>query len=181
MNTKLLWAIAFASMSITTLQAHVGSHTDTAAVKTEKKIEGYKEIHTKDLSSLLRSNPAVVVVDARTAQYDDGKRIPGAKFIPYDTKDEIILSSLTDKGATIVVYCTSSECPLSKYLAERLVKLGYKNVWKYPDGLQDWESTNNPVEKVKPGQINGMKAAEPALKKAAITPTPESKPTPAKS
>lgn len=118
-------------------------------LKAEQAPQGYKEIHTKELKDLLRTNSAVVVIDARSKEYDDGQRIGNAKALPYDSKDEEIKKVIPNKDATIVVYCVSQACPVSKYLAERLVKLGYKNVLKYPEGLEGWGTTDKSKTDVK--------------------------------
>lgn len=132
------------------LQAEKVVSSVSTPSKTPTKVEAapkeYKEIHTEELRSLLKSNPSVVLIDVRSL--DDGTRIPGAKFMPYDTKEEVILANLPDKNATIVVYCVSVECPVSKFMAKRLAKMGYKNVYKFPEGIEGWEASGNPIDKV---------------------------------
>lgn len=116
----------------------------------------YKTIHTKELFELLKTNPSIVLVDTDTSEFDEGKRIPGALFIPYDTRDDIIAKAIPNKDSTIVIYCTSAICPNAKLFAGRLVEMGYKNIIKYADALEDWESSGYPIEKVKPGKISGL-------------------------
>lgn len=110
--------------------------------------KGYKEIHTEELKKLIDSGQPFVLIDARK-KITVGT-LPGAKHLPYDAEEEVIkrVLSTADKGTMIVVYCTRAECPLSKYLAEKLVGDGYTNVYKYPEGLEEWMKTN-PIDKVK--------------------------------
>jgi len=114
-----------------------------------KCAKGAKVAHvtTDQLAGLLG---AVVVVDARTAKYDDGKRIPGAISVPADATAEQIIAALPDKSAKVVVYCTSPKCPASAKLAKTLVKHGYTAVQKYPDGIEGWVAAGQPTTQATP-------------------------------
>lgn len=116
-------------------------HTKSSTIN-----KGYKEIHTKDLEKLIKSQAKITIVDSRTKSEDDGKRVPKAIFVPLDAKDDEVHAKLNDKNAEIIVYCESSDCPVSKYMAERLVKMGYKNVTRYLEGIEGWESSKLPIE-----------------------------------
>ena len=48
-----------------------------------------------------------------------------------------------------MAYCTNKRCPASAMLATKLTGMGYKNVWKYPDGIDGWESNGKKVAKTK--------------------------------
>jgi rhodanese-related sulfurtransferase len=106
---------------------------------------GYREIHTDELAAFLRAHPEAVLVDARSREYDDGKRIGNAKHIPYYSSDEEITKALPDKNALLVVYCINVRCPASQYLVDKLVELQYKNIVKYPEGLEEWIEKGHPV------------------------------------
>jgi rhodanese-related sulfurtransferase len=108
----------------------------------------YKMIHTAELKKLLASNDNFLIFDARPKKFQDDAVLPKAKYLPSDSADDIILKMAPDKSQKIVVYCASIECPASKYLAERMVYLGYTNVFKYPEGIDGWEKAGN--EFVKP-------------------------------
>jgi len=45
---------------------------------------------------------------------------------------------LPDKGAAIVTYCSNTARPNSGQVAAQLARLGYTNVRKYAEGIQDW-------------------------------------------
>lgn len=126
---------------------HAHNHSDEAL--NEEK--GYREINSHALAELIRSHGhSIEIVDARNVAHDDGKRIPGAKVIPLNATIENITANLPDKNAKIIVYCSNSNCPLSALMANRLFRMGYKNVWKYSGGIEEWEVSGQKIEKGKP-------------------------------
>ncbi len=110
--------------------------------------QAYSTINTESLKALVASGESVVIVDARSGKYDDGRRIPGAISLAADASKETIKQALPDKGAKIVAYCSSEKCPASANLAKRLVKYGYSNVHKYPEGIAGWTASGNTVTTV---------------------------------
>lgn len=134
------------------LNAHDNYNIRSASVPEfqQKQEERYKTIHTEELKEKIRQSPSsFVIVDARSAEDDDGQRIPGAIFLPFDAEEKVIVSTLPNKEATIVVYCTSVDCPISEMLADRLVQMGYVHVMKYAEGIEGWQKSGNKVETVK--------------------------------
>ncbi|WP_068471320.1 rhodanese-like domain-containing protein [Candidatus Protochlamydia phocaeensis] len=125
----------------------------TVQKKYEKLAQSYKIIHTNEFKNLLKKPSLITVVDARPSDDDDGKRIPGAKSVPFDANEETIKGALPSKEAAIVVYCTDKECPISEIMAERLIKMGYTHVLRYIDGVEGWEAEGNKVS-----MANGIKA-----------------------
>jgi rhodanese-related sulfurtransferase len=106
-----------------------------------------KDITTPVLKSLLESGAPVVVLDARTGQYDDGRRIPGAKALSPEATAEQAAKLIPEKSSLVVVYCSNLQCPASRMLGKRLHDLGYENVLEYAFGIQGWADAGNEVEK----------------------------------
>lgn len=129
--------------------AHEGHNHSKATKEASSDDLGYKEIKAEEVLKLINSKTPVVILDTRPSKYDDGIRIKGAKWVPYDAKNEAIKEAAPDKKALIIVYCEGADCPLSRYMAERLVKMGYTNVKKYPEGIEGWLSEGYPVDKTK--------------------------------
>jgi rhodanese-related sulfurtransferase len=63
--------------------------------------------------------------------------------IPYDEIEQN-LSQLPAKDATIVLYCRSGR--MSQIAVEKLVSLGYTNIWNLSGGMADWEQTGFDLE-----------------------------------
>jgi rhodanese-related sulfurtransferase len=90
---------------------------------------------------------AVTVVEALGPIYYDDAHLPGAINIPHDRVDALAPSLLPDKDARIVVYCSNTACQNSVVASQRLVELGYRNVFEYVDGKQDWVEAGLPIER----------------------------------
>jgi rhodanese-related sulfurtransferase len=92
----------------------------------------------------------LVLVDALPESYYAQQHLPGALNLVADDVEARAAALLSDKDAAIVTYCSNRACPNSGQVAARLEKLGYTNVRKYPDGIQDWVEAGLPTEQGAP-------------------------------
>lgn len=92
----------------------------------------------------------LVLVDALPESYYLQQHLPGALNLVADDVEAAAEALLPDKDAAIVTYCSNRACPNSGQVAVRLEKLGYTNVRKYPDGIQDWVEAGLPTEQGAP-------------------------------
>ena len=104
------------------------------------------QVHTQDIQHLISTGKPLLILDARTQPYDDLTRIPGAKLLPYNATERQISQTIPSKDTLVVVYCTSTKCPASRYMAERLTRLGYRNINTYQEGIVAWIASGNPIE-----------------------------------
>ena len=88
----------------------------------------------------------VTVVDALPADYYDQQHLPGALNLVEAEVGTRASQLLPDKSAAIVTYCSNAACGNSEAVAVLLTKLGYANVRKYRDGIQDWVEAGLPTE-----------------------------------
>jgi rhodanese-related sulfurtransferase len=88
----------------------------------------------------------VIVVDALGATYYRDQHLPGAVNLVEDEVEAKAAELLPDKDAAIVTYCSNVGCNNSQAVANRLAALGYTNVRKYREGIQDWVEAGLPVE-----------------------------------
>lgn len=88
----------------------------------------------------------VTVVDALGGEYYAKQHLPGA--VPLVEADVAARAPrlLPDRHAPIVTYCSNPACPNSGRVAEQLASLGYTNVRKYREGIEDWVAAGLPVE-----------------------------------
>ena len=116
--------------------------------KTKKDTEGmtgkaaYHKLSAEEAYEMMASQE-VVVVDVRTREEYDGGHIENAVLVPNESIGSEMPEALPDKEATLLIYCRSGR--RSKQAAEKLLKLGYQNVYDF-GGVIDW-----PYELVKEG------------------------------
>ncbi|MEV6065048.1 rhodanese-like domain-containing protein [Nocardia sp. NPDC052001] len=89
---------------------------------------------------------AVTVLDALGGEYYAKAHLPGAIALVEADVETLAPRLLPDKTAAIVTYCSNAACPNSQNVAGKLERLGYTNVRKYRDGIQDWAEAGLPIE-----------------------------------
>lgn len=77
----------------------------------------------------------VTIVDVRTAKEYKENHIENAILIPNESIGSQKPEQLPDTNAVILVYCRSGR--RSKEASEKLVELGYKNIYDF-GGIIDW-------------------------------------------
>ncbi|MGD8676220.1 MAG: rhodanese-like domain-containing protein [Desulfobacterales bacterium] len=138
---------------------------EAGAVKLVREVQrgGYDVVTTQELKKWIDSVKDLVVVD--TMPYEDSykkQHVPGAvQFLfpipdmkEWDAKEtdgktlEDFKKVLGDnKDKLIVIYCGFVKCTRSHNGAAWAVKLGYKNVYRYPGGVFAWKGADFPIEK----------------------------------
>jgi rhodanese-related sulfurtransferase len=92
-------------------------------------------------------NQGVIFIDSRSKEeYADG-HIKGAINIPFyeSEKYEDVLNKI-DKNEIIVTYCSGEDCDTSILHGDELFEKGYKRVYIFHGGWDDWLETGYPVE-----------------------------------
>jgi phage shock protein E len=101
----------------------------------------YTEISVKGLQSML-DNKDFTFVNVHIPYEGD---IPNTDIsIPYNEIEANLDMLPADKNAQIVLYCRSDR--MSTIAAEKLVGLGYTNVWNLTGGMVAWERAGLPLE-----------------------------------
>ena len=77
----------------------------------------------------------VTIVDVRTQQEYREKHIPDAVLVPNETIEDEAKDKLPDTDAVLIVHCRTGV--RSKQASDKLVQMGYKNVYVF-GGINDW-------------------------------------------
>lgn len=96
-----------------------------------------QRISAEDLRKRMKSDNCPVIINALTEDAFMAKHIPGSINIP-EGNAEMAKNILPDKNQDIVVYCANADCDASPNLAEKLMDMGYENVWDFEEGLAGW-------------------------------------------
>jgi rhodanese-related sulfurtransferase len=102
-------------------------------------------ISREELQAAIDAGSATIV-DALGGDYYAKQHLPGAVALAPGDVDARAATVLPDKDAVIVTYCTGPSCPNSGQVADRLTALGYANVRKYREGIEDWTGAGLPTE-----------------------------------
>src|SRR5215216_1322547 len=102
----------------------------------------YKNVTPKELNTLLKNKDFTFV----NVHIPFAGNIAGTDLsIAYDQIEQNLSQLLADKNAKIVLYCRSGH--MSQIAAEKLVSLGYTNVWNLNGGMIDWEKEGFEIQK----------------------------------
>lgn len=106
-------------------------------------------ISRDELAASIRTGD-VVLVDALPESYFAQQHLPGAINLVVEDVATRAGELLPDKDAPIVTYCSNTACSNSGQVAAALESLGYRNVRKYAEGIQDWVEAGLPTEPAQP-------------------------------
>jgi rhodanese-related sulfurtransferase len=139
---KLLPALAVLSATALLTAGLAGCGRQAGVQKKPDDAAGtYRTITPEAYKKMLDDGNAVILVDVRTPEEYAAERLEGAVNIPVETIGDTGPEQLPDRDAVIVLYCRSGNRTVTA--AEKLLKLGYKNVYDM-GGIIDW-----PYETVK--------------------------------
>jgi rhodanese-related sulfurtransferase len=162
-----LFVIGLTSPSLAKNKFEKEVEKEQGAVKLVREVQrgGYDVITIKELKDMIDSGKNVLIIDTMPYEASYKKaHIPGAEQflfpIPemkeWNTKetggktvDDFKALLGPDKNKTIVVYCGFVKCTRSHNGAMWAVKLGYKNVLRFPGGIFAWKGARYPTEKAK--------------------------------
>jgi len=166
---RSLWSVLVAVLLVFSLAGGAMAAWGTRELDMEKSVVtftaevqrgGYKVVVTQDLKSWIDQKKAMLIVD--TMPFEDSykkQHVPGAvqmlfpipEMTTIDDKTRTDLEKLLgpDKDRLIVFYCGFVKCTRSHNGAMWAVKLGYKNVYRYPGGIKGWDEAGYPIGKVK--------------------------------
>ncbi len=101
-----------------------------------KKTNSYEKISQAEAYEMMQKNSDIVILDVRTPEEFASGHIKNAINIPNESIGIGIVDELTDKNATILIYCRSGN--RSKQAASKLEKLGYGNIYEF-GGINTWK------------------------------------------
>jgi len=115
-------------------QPTTGENAINAVEEEEIKQAEYIKLTPEEAKDMIDNND-VIILDVRTEEEFRQGHIEGAILIPDYELHELAEEKLTDKDATILIYCRSGN--RSKLASNLLIGMGYQNVYDF-GGILDW-------------------------------------------
>ena len=100
-----------------------------------------KNISKKDLKKMIKNNEEFILINVLGKEYFRQSHIMGSINIPISDEnfDKKVMQKINDLNKKIVVYCANKHCSASPRAAKHLEQLGFKNVYDYEGGIEDWD------------------------------------------
>ncbi len=128
----MLFLLALATVACGTASANVPASTPSG-VKVTVAGGSYTNVDAKTLKQML-DHKNFTLVNVHIPYI--GELANTDAFIPYNEIEQKVSQLPSDKNAMIVLYCSSGH--MSTTAAQKLVALGYTNVWNLDGGMSGW-------------------------------------------
>jgi len=138
---KIIVATLISLLFLSACQSKV---VDLSGEKVDVNGGSYTNINSQQLEAMFKDKDFVLVNVHIPFEGD----IPNTDLsIPYDkiTETQYLSQLPSDKNAKVILYCRSGR--MSQIAAEKLVSLGYTNIWNLKEGMVEWEQAGYEIEK----------------------------------
>lgn len=117
--------------------------------QTEKPIESFSEPKAIKLDFAYKLfKDGIKFIDSRSVEEFSEGHIKGAVNIPfYGSENHMETINRLSKNETIVTYCSSADCDISILAGDELFEMGFKRVYVYVGGYDEWTRNNYPTSK----------------------------------
>ena len=107
---------------------------------------GQNQIDAAQTEQMLQADTSIQLVDLRTpGELERTGKIAGAHPINYNSPDFQTQMAQLDKEKPVLIYCASGG--RSGKTAPQLVKMGFKQVYEYSGGMNDWLAKGKATER----------------------------------
>ena len=115
----------------------------TLAAATTANAHPVSVLSLSEVRTLLDGRDAVYIYDANDRESYLAGHIPGARWVQYNAVTAADLPPAKD--AKLIFYCYNPQCGASEQAAAHAMALGFRNVWRMPEGIQGWRAAKMPV------------------------------------
>lgn len=123
-------------------------NVQTTPMEEKVTVATLDEVSAAELQVLIDTNPELVIIDARAPEQFAQGHIPNAiQMRPDDLTTEKLAALAPSKETALVFYCGNRQCPASGKAAHKAAEEGYTTLYKYTDGIEDWQAKGLPVAK----------------------------------
>jgi len=111
-------------------------------------IPGSTVVDAEKLIELVGIIPSLLLIDARIRMDRKQGYIEGSISLPdIETDCNSLAKIISSKAAPVLFYCNGPKCARSGKSVIKANECGYKNVFWFRGGLEEWNNKNYPVLK----------------------------------
>lgn len=111
-------------------------------------IPGTILVNAEQAVEIILANPKLVVIDARHSEEYNKGHIEGAiNLLDSDLTPEILARHAASKDTPLLIYCNGARCLRSSNAAKKAVAWGYKKIYWFRGGWNEWIEKKLPITK----------------------------------
>ena len=111
-------------------------------------ITGTKTVNADQIIELVTKKADLVILDNRKPEDFAAGHIEGAvRLIDTDVTAESLAKAIKSKDTPVLFYCNGLKCGRAAKAAQKAVEAGYKDVYYYALGLEEWSKKGLPLVK----------------------------------
>ncbi len=109
-------------------------------------VDGTVRVSAEEMIELFEIHDDLVIVDSRKKSDLAAGFIEGAMALPNtETSAKTLAQNIASKTTPVVFYCDGIKCDRSSKAAKIALAEGYKNIYWFRGGIQEWEAKGLPV------------------------------------
>lgn len=113
-----------------------------------QSIDGTSRLSAEQAVALILNTPGLVIIDARRPEeFDRGHIENSISLLDNRMTRERLAQIAPDPNTPILVYCNGERCMRSTNASEKLVEWGYRHVYWFRGGWQEWVANGLPVSR----------------------------------
>ncbi|MBU1690237.1 MAG: rhodanese-like domain-containing protein [Gammaproteobacteria bacterium] len=111
-------------------------------------VPGTIRVSAEQAVELILANPRMTIIDSRhTEEFAKGHIEAAINLIDTGTNSESLTRLTHGKDYPVLFYCNGERCPRSSNAAKTAVALGYKKVYWFRGGWNEWVDKKLPITK----------------------------------
>ena len=111
-------------------------------------IVGAKTVNAEQIIDLIDTHDDLIVIDSRKKSDVAKGFIEGSVSLPNtETNADTLAKHIPSKATHVVFYCNGIKCGRSGKAVAIAHSLGYKNLYWFRGGMQEWENKGLPIAK----------------------------------
>jgi rhodanese-related sulfurtransferase len=109
-------------------------------------IHGATTVDARQIFALIDKSPNLIILDNRKEEDFAAGHIEGAvRLIDTEVSAETLALHIPTKDAPVLFYCNGVKCGRAAKATEKAVQLGYRKVYYYALGMDEWNKEGLPV------------------------------------